>query len=374
MIERQRYILDFTLASFLRRKGKNAALLVVYTLVVFAVASVLLFTHALQHEASLLLEDAPDIVVQNTLAGRPHPVPVDWRHTIGAIRGVASAAPRLWGYRYDSAFAANYTLLVPVGGESPEGSIDLGSAVSRTRGAYPGDIISLSGHDGLPHPFTIRKTLSSDSQLLTADLMVLSEKDFRKLTGMPAGQATDLVVRVPNPREQRTVAEKITRLFPGARPILREEMRRTYDAIYGWRSSLLLVIFSGAGLAFFIFAWDKATGISAEERREIGILKAVGWDTSDVLLMKFWEGIVVSLSAFLAGSILAYLHVFFFSSALFLPVLKGWSTLYPSFRLQPSVDLRQLAALFFLTVVPYTVAVIIPSWRAATIDPDVVMR
>lgn len=374
MIERQRYILDFTLASLLRRKRKNAALLVVYTLVVFAVASVLLFTRALQYEASLLLEDAPDIVVQNTLAGRPHPVPVEWRRPVGAIRGVASAAPRLWGYRYDSALGANYTFLVPVEDAPPEASIDLGSAVSRTRGAYPGDIISLSGHDGLQHPFTVRKALSSDSQLLTADLIVLSEKDFRKLTGMPASQATDLVVRVPNPREQRTVAEKITRLYPGARPILREEMRRTYDAIYGWRSSLLLVIFSGAGLSFFIFAWDKATGISAEERREIGILKAVGWDTSDVLLMKFWEGIVVSLSAFLAGSILAYLHVFFFSSALFLPILKGWSTLYPSFTLQPSIDLRQLAALFFLTVVPYTVATIIPSWRAATIDPDVVMR
>ena len=33
-----------------------------------------------------------------------------------------------------------------------------------------------------------------------------------------------------------------------------------------------------------------------------------------------------------------------------------------------------LAILFFFTVIPYTVATIIPAWRAATIDPDVVMR
>ncbi|ACH40580.1 ABC transporter, membrane protein [Citrifermentans bemidjiense Bem] len=374
MIERHRYILDFTLASLLRRKGKNSALLVVYILVVFVAASVLFFTHALQYEASLLLEDAPDIVVQNTLTGRQHPVPVKWRRSIGEIRGVASVAPRLWGYQYDKAFAANYTLLVPVKDEPPSGSIDIGSAISRTRNAYPGDIISLPGSDGRPHAFTIRQTLSSESQLLTGDLMVLSEKDFRELSGIPKDQATDLVLRVPNAREQRTVAAKITRLYPEARPILREEMRRTYDAVYGWRSSLLLVVFSGAGLAFFIFAWDKATGISAEERKEIGILKAIGWETSDILLMKFWEGIVISLCSFLAGSILAYFHVFASSSALFLPVLKGWSTLYPTFRLQPSIDYWQLAVLFFLTVIPYTIATIIPFWRAATIDPDVAMR
>lgn len=374
MIERHRYILDFTLASFLRRKGKNSALLVVYTLVVFVVASVLFFTHALRYEASLLLKDAPDIVVQNTVAGRQHPVPIEWRQSIGAIRGVASAAPRLWGYRYDEAFAANYTLIVPVKDEPPAGSMDIGSAISRTRNADPGDIISLPGRDGRPRAFTVRQTLSSDSQLLTGDLMVLSEKDFRELSGIPKDQATDLVLRVPNAREQRTIARKITRLYPGARPILREEMQRTYDAVYGWRSSLLLVIFSGAGLAFFIFAWDKATGISAEERKEIGILKAIGWETSDILLMKFWEGVVISLCSFLAGSILAYVHVFVASSALFLPVLKGWSTLYPSFRVQPSIDYWQLAVLFFLTVVPYTIATIIPSWRAATIDPDMVMR
>jgi ABC-type lipoprotein release transport system permease subunit len=54
--------------------------------------------------------------------------------------------------------------------------------------------------------------------------------------------------------------------------------------------------------------------------------------------------------------------------------LKGWAILYPQFKLTPFIDASQLSALFFLTVVPYTVATIIPSWRAATVDPDSVMR
>lgn len=90
--------------------------------------------------------------------------------------------------------------------------------------------------------------------------------------------------------------------------------------------------------------------------------------------MKFWEGAAVSLSAYLLGVLSAYLHVFIGSAVVFEPALKGWSVLYPQFKLTPFVNAYQLATLFFLTVVPYTVATIVPSWRSATIDPDSVMR
>jgi lipoprotein-releasing system permease protein len=185
---------------------------------------------------------------------------------------------------------------------------------------------------------------------------------------------TDLVLRVKNPRELSTIALKIAELLPDTRIILKEEILRTYEAVFSWRGGLLVFILAGAVLAFIILSWDKASGLSQDERKEIGILKAIGWETSDVILVKFWEGMVISLFAFLSGIIQAYIHVFFASASLFEPVLKGWAVLYPRFKLIPFIDASQVVALFFLTVVPYTVATIIPSWRAATVDPDSVMR
>jgi hypothetical protein len=41
-LERQRYLLDFTLSSLARRKGKNLALVLLYAVVVFALASVIM--------------------------------------------------------------------------------------------------------------------------------------------------------------------------------------------------------------------------------------------------------------------------------------------------------------------------------------------
>lgn len=373
-VERQRHIIEFTLSSLLRRKGKNLALLLIYTVVVFLLASVMFFTNALKREAKLILKDTPEIIVQKTMTGRYTPIPVTYAEKIRNIRGVIAVRERLWGYYYDPEVKANYTFVVPEAFSQEKGSIIIGSGISKTRHAYQGDTLSFTGHDGAARNYTITDVLSADSQLVSADLIQISAEDYRDLSGIPSDQATDLLLTVRNKREIPTVAEKIRKLLPDSRPIIRDEIMRTYDAVFNWRSGIMLVILCITILSFIIFAWDRAAGLSADEKKEIGILKAVGWETSDVLIMKFWEGTVVSLTAFLAGVILAYAHVFFTSSALFLPVLKGWSILYPDFKLVPYINVNHLITLFFLSVVPYTVTTIIPAWRAATIDPDSVMR
>ncbi|MDD2904178.1 MAG: FtsX-like permease family protein [Syntrophales bacterium] len=374
IVNKQRNILDFALSSLLRRKGKNLALVTVYTLVVFALASVMFFTQALKKEATLVLGATPELIVQKLVAGRHDLIPVSYIGKIKKIRGVAGVEPRLWGYYYDPLVRANYTLLVNDKFKLPPQNILVGAGIARVRGAYRGRSINFFSYDGKPLTFRVRGVLSLESELLSADLIMISTADFRRLFGIPEGYATDLTVHVRNHKEVATVAAKIQQFFPDTRPILRDEILRTYKAVFDWRSGIVIVVLAGALLAFLIFAWDKAAGLSAEERREIGILKAIGWETSDVLQLKFWEGLTVSLTAFLVGTILAYVHVFWAAAPLFATVIKGWSTLYPNFRLTPFLSFYQIAILFFFTVVPYTVATIIPSWRAATIDPDQVMR
>lgn len=373
-IEAQKNILDFTLSSLLRRKGKNSALLIVYTLVIFLLASVMFFTHSIRREASLVLQEAPEIVVQKLVAGRQDLIPLAYIEKIKDIRGIGSIKGRLWGYYFDAAIGANYTLMVPPTEPIARGSIAIGDGVSQSRQIYRGDLLTLRGYDGRPMFYRIERIFSADSALVSSDLILMEEGDFKDLFQLPDGQVTDLTLTVKNPREMTTIARKIAEILPGTRPIIRDEILRTYDSVFDWRAGILMVVLFVAVLCFIIFAWDKASGLSAEERKEIGVLKAIGWETSDVIMMKFWEGVVVSLSAFFFGIVLAYLHVYFTSSILFEPVLKGWSVLYPSFKLVPFIDAYQVATLFFLTVMPYTVATILPSWRAATIDPDSVMR
>ena len=373
-IEKQRNILDFTLSSLWRRRGKNLALVVVYTLVVFSLASVMFFTQALKNEAAIILRGTPEIIVQKLVAGRHELIPVAYAQKITAIRGVEAVKDRSWGYYFDPIGRANYTLMVPEGMDLKDNEIIVGAGISRVRQVFRGNAMLLRTYDGRPMSFLIKGILSPESELLSSDLMLISATGFRRLFGVSRNDATDLTVRVLNKKEIPTIAAKIVDTLPDTRAITRDEILRTYDAVFDWRGGIMIAILAGAVLAFLIFAWDKAAGLSAEEKREIGILKAIGWETTDVLQMKFWEGMVVSLSSFFIGVILAYFHIFYASATLFEPVLKGWAVLYPDFSLTPFISGYQLAILFFFTVIPYTVATIIPAWRAATIDPDVVMR
>ncbi|MGE5514970.1 MAG: ABC transporter permease [Bacteroidota bacterium] len=371
---RQRALLDFALSSLRRRLGKTLGLLAVYTVIVAVLASVMLFSHALRREAALVLAGTPELLVQRLLAGRHDLIPGAYVDAIRGVRGVRAAEGRLWGYLFDPAAAANYTLMVPTDRKIAPGTVVVGSGVAAARAAAIGDTMSFRAYDGQLVPFKVQGVIDKDSALVAADLFLVSEADYRALFGLPPDRFTDIVVTVRNPREVRTVAEKIDAVLPDTRIILRDEILRTYESVFDWREGILLVLLAGAILAFAIFAWEKASGLSAEERREIGILKAVGWETADVIRLKTMEGMVVSAAAFLIGYLLAYLHVFHFGAALFEPVLKGWSTLYPEFHLTPFVDELQVATLFFFTVFPYTLATVVPIWRAAVVDPDQVMR
>lgn len=376
-LRRQRALADYTLASLARRKGKNIALVAVYAIVVFVLASAMFFAASLRLETSAVLRDAPEVTVQKITMGRQDLIDGAVADEIGKIRGVTSAKPRLWGYYYDRIVGANYTVMVPDDPEMiPEpGSVIVGEGIPRARGfKWSGAPLFLSRYEGDLKRFNVARAFESDSALMTSDLMLMNETDFRDFFEIPAGLYTDVVATVRNPNEVATIVEKGSNALPQMRFVTRSDIERTYQKLFDWREGLLAALAAAGILAFVIFAAEKASGLSAEEMREIGILKAVGWDTRDVIAMKLWEGGLVSLGAFLLGTVAAFAHVFFFGAPLFAPILKGWAVIYPDFALAPHVDGLELLTLALLTIVPYIAATLVPIWRVASGDPDAVMR
>jgi len=378
-------IIDYAISSLFRRRYKSLAIITAFTIVVTALASILLFSNSLKIEARYVLDSAPDLIVQKIVGGRHDLIPLEYADTIKKIPGVGVVAPRYWGYYYDPLTEANYTVqgtdanaktLQLLDGRLPSGNDEcaIGAGIAEIKKTGTGGELILVDSSNTGVLYEVVGVFRAKSSMLTNDLIILPNEAVIDFFGYPPGKATDIAVQIYNKNELQTAATKVKRLLPDSRPITKTELIRTYEMVFNWRSGMMLSVFSAALIAFCILAWDKATGISADEKQEIGILKAIGWDTSEVLALKFWEGFIIALTSFLLGTIAGYLHVFTFNAFFLAPVIKGWSVVFPDFHLTPLLDPYLVFTLGFLTITPYVASTVIPAWKTAITDPETIMR
>lgn len=360
--------------------------MVVFAAVIFLLASFQMTTKALTGVAHKTLVNAPEITVQKMRGGRQESIPVAYQTKLASIRGIRTITPRVWGYYFHETKGVNLTILGLDPQSMPFGK-DLGQAIDSGRlpneheavlgqgaraylSSHGSAMFSLFRPDLTLKALTISGTFNEATDLLTYDTLFMSLSDAQDLFLMPKEMVTDLCVTVANPNEVPTIAKKIASLLPDTRVVTRQQIEKTYQAVFGWRSGFASICLLTALASFIIFAWDKASGLTPEEKKEISILKIIGWQTSDVLALRFWEGLIVSTVSFLLGYTLAYVHVSFFEAGLFRPILIGWSVLHPALRLMPTIDLGETLLVLCLTVVPYLAATVIPAWRSAIIPAD----
>ena len=392
-LEKQFNILDFSLSSLWRRKLKNLSIMLVFALVIFLLGSFQMLTGALSNSAEAVLENTPEITIQKMSAGRQEAIPLTYIDKLHSVYGIRSIIPRVWGYYFDESSLANFTILalesdsMPNGnklnltlsyGHFPKttesGTAVIGRSVHEILGLGKRRVFSLFKPDLSLKSFETVGLFSDQTDLLTNDLIVMNLADARDLFAIPESMVTDLCVYVANPSEIETIAKKIAVLLPDTRVLTKSQIQKTYQVVFSWRSGFASICLLTALIAFAILAWDKASGLSPEEKREIGILKILGWETSDILAIRFWESTLVSVIAFIIGCTAAYIHVAFFDASLLKPVMVGWSVIHPPFKLLPSVTVADLLLIFSFSVMPYLGATVIPAWRCSTVPPDSAIR
>lgn len=384
---KQRNIFDYSLQAMWRRRTKNLCVILVFALVIFLLSSFQFLTGALTEFAGRSLQSAPEITVQRMIAGRQVLIPVNYKAKLDEIFGIKSIRPRVWGYHYSELTGANITILgletfPQIIGRSMEhgvlpaegGEVVLGQAVLADLDLQGRRKFVYFRPDMSQKTFTLVGEFKQDTDILTADLMLMSIADSRDFFNIGEDSAIDLLVTVANPAEIATIAAKISKILPDTRVVTRPQIEKTYNAVFGWRSGFGSVCLLTALAAFFILAWDKASGMTPEEKREIGILKLLGWQTSDVMAVRFYESFCVCILALLIGTTLGYIHIAYFDGVLFRPVMLGWSVLNPNLSLVPTIHGRDVLLVLCLSVVPYLAATVIPAWRAAAIPPDSSLR
>ena len=387
-------LLDYAIRSLMRRFGKSFFIFFILSLLIFVLASVLMIADAIKLELNTTLKTLPQITLQRFIAGKQSDVPLERVEALLDIEGITAITPRVWGYYYFKPAGVNFSIVGIDAYEEQysktlsnltqhfdikllekENGMIIGEGVKKIlRENYYTDFFNFITSEGKWQRVYIAGVFHSDLALESNDLILLPKKLAYAIFGMDEHKATDIIVKVANIKEIATIVQKINERYPDMRAITQDDIRVSYQNIFDYKSGFFLALFSICAFAFFIIIYDKTSGLSSEEKKEIGILKAIGWSSDDILKEKFYESFTLSLSAFLLGVTGSLFYVYALQAPLLRNLFMGYSALKPSFALPFSLDVSMLVLLFLLSVPIYIAATLIPAWRASTLDADEVMR
>lgn len=384
----------FAINSLARKKIKNIATFFVIFITVFIISSTLFVATSLKKLFLSMIDKMPDITIQKVIGGRIELIEIDRIQKIKEIPGISEAKDRVWGYYFLNHQSiknngANFVLLgvdiydknrfqeaIDTNFEQIEnGGMIVGEEAKKILNkAYFNEFLNFVTPKNKIIKVPIVGTFKSDYSFESSDFLVVPKNLAREILGIPYNKATDIVLTIPNPNEVDTIVSKLQLLYSDIRIITKKDLLAIYESIFDYKSGLFLVLFLVGIFVFFILIYEKASGLSELDKKEIGILKAVGWQISDVMTVKFLEHSLIALFGFIFGLSLAYIFVFLFNAPFLKEIFIGNSELIPPFRLDPNIDTLNIMGLAFVFLILYLVTILFPIWKSSTIDALEAMR
>ncbi len=366
----------------LRRPGVAVLFGVCLAALTVVTAVPLLLTQAVDDTARELLADSPSLVVRRVDAGGWRPIPAaEASERAAQVIGVTAARPRIWGVVAGP--GGPVTLLavppsreldeaVPSGGVLPRQWLDILSPGKAVVGPALADLkggqLELRGVTTLQ--LDVVGTMEPDASMAVHDVVLVSPSDARPLLGLAPGEASDLAIQVFHDNEEEAIVPDLIEAFPWPVHIRRRsETLDGYTAGLGRRGSLAMLTLTPAllGLVLLVVAaWRDGLA----NRREVGLLKALGWTTGDVVRLRLWRAAIVGVPAVVLGLVLAYELVFWPGASWLGEVLLGWPQRPVLLTLQPGSAALLLFEVSALVLLPWFAAALWPALRTATSQPE----
>ncbi|MCV6607594.1 MAG: FtsX-like permease family protein [Campylobacterales bacterium] len=387
-----RYLIEYAIGALLRQKTKTLFLFFTLTTLTFLVTSVLFIANGIKEELLQTADSLPSVTVQNLKGGKSYDIDTSVVDELLTIKGVESVVPRVWGYYFFRNAGVNFTVVGVSEYEAQykktlsdltesnqkifeENSMVVGQGVKKVlEKNYYKEYFNFVKPDGEIKKVSIAGVWDSKTDLESNDIIVMPEDLLREIFDMEENKATDIVVNIANPEEIDTVIAKIEALYPNMRLLIKQDLKVSYRHIFNYKSGVFLALFTVALFAFFMIVFDKSSGLSIEEKREIGVLKAIGWTVDDVLKEKFYESSIISFTSYIIGTLTSLIFVYIFHAPILRDLFTGYSELKTNFILPFVFDIQTFALVFFISVPVFIAATIIPSWRTATLETDDVIR
>ena len=335
-----------------------------------------------------MLKQGGDVYVARDNYGSNAPIELAMMDQIRDIPGVTNVIPRIIGRTYVRGKLLVVLGVAPenfprsieiVGGRGLEGrgEVLIGKKAAAYAGMDVGGRFSITRRPEML--FEIVGVFASSLNPWNANLILMDFEDAAELFGS-AGKATDLSVYT-RPGYQGIV-DVIVRLSEEEADMGLPPLRvQTHDLIHRYSQrgfNIKAGVYTGFYCLVFALAIPSIGILSgfglSERKREIGVMKASGWETQEVLEMVALENLVLSIASvpFIVLVTAAWVHLFngAWISKFFIASIEGMIPFAVPSRIFPVPLLLGT----FLAVILTMVGSIYSTWRASVVPPSEAMR
>ncbi|MHA2020487.1 MAG: ABC transporter permease [Candidatus Thorarchaeota archaeon] len=394
-------LVSYALGNVLKYRTRSLAIVTALILSTFLLGSAEFIREGVMTDLNASADEGPDLIVQRLWGGRQAPVPLEWKENLSAIHGVRLATPRVWGYidvggggllTVMGVNASEYgTIVGTIGTEVVEegrflnetdryrmvvgeGILDIMRASFAGVNVGIGSSLSLIAQNGSLIEFEIIGVFSSSSRIYSNDLILTDLDSARQVLGLEGSSCTDYALWAEYGEDLNSVAFRIDTQIAEARILTRDALSDAMLVIYGNRAGIVALLWVVLLMTVILLAFTVSTSGSDEARREVGLLKALGYDTVDVLEIRMFESLTLGMLGASLGVSSAIVFDFILGAPILSGYLLGWSLLLLNGGLPLAISAPTIFTLYVVAIVPLLVATVVPAWRNAITEPDVVLR
>ena len=385
---------NFLFLLLFTHKSKHLAIFFISILIVFLSSSILFISNTLKKEIFTTLENQSDFVIQKINSGKSQYTPISWIEDFKEISGVKDVQQRVYGQYYfmpedvyftivgidlfEEGSSKNIKELLEVLNISEflqSDSMIIGNGIKKLFDKYKyinSYDFKLFNND--LKEIKIFKDLPQKANLVANDLIIMDINLAKEILNIKEDEATDIVLNVPNNLERANVKDQLILKHSNTRILQKENLKKEYENMFNYKGGIFLILFIIVILTFTLILYQRYSMISLGDKKEIGILKAVGWSIKDILKLKIMENFIVAFMAFIIGIILSYIFVFILNAPILKNIFIGSQNLQNDFIFNANIQIDSLITLFLFFMIPFLSAVLIPVWKVAIIDSTQSMK
>ena len=385
---------NFIFLLLVKHKSKHFAIFLISIFIVFLTSSILFIKNSLQKEISDALENQSDFIIQKTVANKIKDIDTSLIDEFYEINGVSKVTQRVYGQYYFMPENVYFTIVgidffeettnqnlkellnfLNISKFLEKDSMIIGNGVKKVLDKYAYfDSYDFKLENENSKNIKIFKDLPKEANLIANDLIIMDINIAKKILDIKPDFATDIILDVPNPLERQNVKEQILLKESNIRILQKDELKKEYENMFNYKGGIFLILFIVVIFTFILVLYQRYSMISSNDKREIGILKAVGWSIKDIIKLKIIENFIVAFMAFIIGVIFAYIFVFILQAPILKNIFIGFSNIKNDFILNQNIKISNLITLFLFFMVPFLSAVLIPVWKIAVIDATKSMK